>query len=116
MESCPNIGGKEIRKRWITGYVSLVITALSFIYIISNDIGLLKIFIFFPAVVMTIALLEALDKTCIVNAFFGIKNMGQKNQRERDVDFLKVQRSKSIIITLKGTVLALIITFVAYLI
>ena len=116
MESCPNIGGKEIRKRWITGYLSLAITALSFIYIILNDIGLLKIFIFFPAVVMTIALLEALDKTCIVNAFFGIKNMGQKNQRERDVDFLKVQRSKSIIITLKGTVLALIITFVAYLI
>ena len=116
MESCQNIGGKEIRKRWMTGYASLAITILSFIYIIINNIGLYRLFIFFPAVVMTIALLEALDKTCIVNAFFGIKNMGQKNQRERDVDFLKVQRSKSIIITLKGTVLALIITFVAYLI
>jgi hypothetical protein len=114
MESCPNIGGKEIRKRWMTGYASLAITVLSFIYIIINDIGLLRIFIFFPAIVMTIALLEALDKTCIVNAFFGIKNMGQKNQRERDLDFLKTQRSKSMIITFKGTVVALIITLLTY--
>jgi len=114
MESCPNIGGKEIRKRWVTGYVSLAITVLYFIYIIINDIGLLRIFIFFPAIVMTIALLEALDKTCIVNAFFGIKNMGQKNQRERDLDFLKTQRTKSFIITIKGTVVALIITLLTY--
>ena len=114
MESCPNIGGKEIRKRWMTGYASLAITVLSFIYIIINDIGLYRLFIFFPAIVMTIALLEALDKTCIVNAFFGIKNMGQKNQRERDLDFLKTQRSKSMIITFKGTVVALIITLLTY--
>ena len=116
MESCPNIGGKEVRKRWVAGYVSLAITLLSFVYIIINDIGLFRIFIFFPAVVTTVALLEALDKTCIVNAFFGIKNMGQKNQKERDFDFLKTQRMKSMIITLKGTVLALIIAFIAYLI
>ena len=42
--------------------------------------------------------------------------MGQKNQKERDFDFLKTQRKKSMIITLKGTVLALIIAFIAYLI
>ena len=114
MESCPNIGGKEIRKRWFTGYISLAITLLFFIYIIINDIGLLRILIFFPSVVMAIALLEALDKTCIVNAFFGIKNMGQKNKRERDLDFLKVQRTKSLVITLKGTIIALIISLLAY--
>ncbi len=114
MESCPNIGGKEIRKRWVTGYISLAITLLFFIYIIINDIGLLRILIFFPSVVMAIALLEALDKTCIVNAFFGIKSMGQKNKRERDLDFLKVQRSKSLVITLKGTIIALIISLLAY--
>ena len=114
MESCPNIGGKEIRKRWVTGYISLAITLLFFIYIIINDICLLRILIFFPSVVMAIALLEALYKTCIVNAFFGIKNMGQKNKRERDLDFLKVQRSKSLVITLKGTIIALIISLLAY--
>ena len=65
------IGGKEIRKRWVTGYISLAITLLFFIYIIINDIGLLRILIFFPSVVMAIALLEALDKTCIVNIYIG---------------------------------------------
>jgi hypothetical protein len=40
--------------------------------------------------------------------------MGQKNKRERDLDFLKVQRSKSLVITLKGTIIALIISLLAY--
>jgi hypothetical protein len=114
MKHCPNIGGKEVRKRWITGYIGLIITILFFIYIIINDIGLIRILIFIPAIVMSIALLEALDKTCIVNAFFGIKNMGGENQRERDLDFLKVQRYKSLIITIKGTFIALIIALLTY--
>ena len=65
---------------------------------------------------MGIILFEALDTTCIVNAYFGIKNMGEKNQREKNFDFLKVQRFKSIIIIVKGIITAIIITAIIYLI
>ena len=114
INSCPNIGGKEVRRRWRFGYFSLAVTFLHLLYIIINDVGQMRVLIFLPAVGMSIAFLEALDKTCIINAFFGIKNMGEKNQRERDSSFLKTQHYKSIIIISKGTVIALGLTLLTY--
>jgi len=63
-----------------------------------------------------IPFLEAKEKTCIVNAYLGIKNMGEKYEREQDKTYLEKQRCTSLLLTLKGIFIALIITGVLYLI
>ena len=78
MESCPNIAGGEIRRRLNIGYIGLALTIVTIAYIIIIKQDRLRFIVFFPAILMTITFFEAWDKTCIVNAYFGIKNMGEK--------------------------------------
>ena len=113
MQSCPNIGRREVRRRLNIGYFSLFLTIATVLYIVNNN-GQLWYLVFFPSLVMGIVLFEAIDKTCIVNAYFGIKYMGKKKQRERNFDFLKVQRFKSLIIIVKGIITAIAITAIIY--
>ena len=63
---------------------------------------------------MTIPLLEVKSETCVVNAFLGLKNMGEKYQRESDTDALKLQRSHSIKIIIQGIAISLIITGLSF--
>ena len=114
MQSCPNIGGREVRRRLHIGYFSLFLTIATVLYIFIYNDGQRRLLVFFPSLVMGIVLFEAIDKTCIVNAYYGIKNMGVKNQRERNFAFLKVQRFKSLIIIAKGFITAIIITAITY--
>ena len=114
MQSCPNIGGREVRRRLHIGYFSLFLTIATVLYIFIYNDGQRRLLVFFPSLVMGIVLFEAIDKTCIVNAYFGIKNMGEKKQRERNFDFLKVQRFKSLIIIVKGIITAIAITAIIY--
>ena len=116
MQSCPNIGGREVRRRLHISYFSLVLTIATILYIFIYSDGQQRVLVFFPSLVMGIVLFEALDRTCIVNAYFGLKNMGKKNQREKNFDFLKLQRLKSLIIIVKGFITAIIITVIIYLI
>ena len=116
MESCPNIAGGEIRRRLNIGYMGLAFTIVTIAYIIILKQDHLRFIVFFPAIVMTITFFEAWDKTCIVNAYFGIKNMGEKNHRERNADSLKVQRLQSVKIVVKAVLSAAILTAVIYLI
>ena len=115
MQSCPNIGGREVRRRLYISYFSLVLTIATILYIFIYSDGQQRVLIFFPSLVMGIVLFEALDRTCIVNAYLGIKNMGKKT-REKNFNFLKVQRLKSLIIIVKGFITAIIITVIIYLI
>ena len=101
MESCPNIGGGEIRRRLFMGYFGLILTIAVIVFTIIFNPGQLRALVFFPALLMGITFFEAWDKTCIINAYFGIKNLGQKNQRERDFNSLKIQRTQSAKIILK---------------
>jgi len=78
------------------------------------DPGQLRALVFFPALLMGITFFEAWDKTCIINAYFGIKNLGQKNQRERDFNSLKIQRTQSAKIILKGIITAVVTTVITY--
>ncbi|MED5256258.1 MAG: hypothetical protein VX818_03365, partial [Candidatus Neomarinimicrobiota bacterium] len=64
----------------------------------------------------TVTFFEVLDRTCIVYAYLGIKNMGEKYQREKEFDFLKVQRLQSLKIIMKALVTALLITGIVYLV
>ena len=63
---------------------------------------------------MGITFFEALDKTCIINAYFGIKNLGEKNQREREIISLKIQRTQSVKINLKSIITAVVTTVITY--
>lgn len=114
MEVCPNIGGNQLKMRIVSGYIGLVLTLLSILYVSLNDSGFLKAAIFFPSVIMTVSFLEAYDKTCIVYSAQGIKHMGDKFQKEKDSSFLKIQRSKSVKIVLRGVFLSLAITLAIY--
>ncbi len=73
MEKCPNIGGGEICRRLFMGYLGLFLTIAVIVYTIIFDPGQLRALVFFPALLMGITFFEALDKTCIINAYFGGK-------------------------------------------
>ena len=114
MESCPNIGGGEIRRRLSMGYLGLILTIAVIVFTIIFNPGQLRALVFFPALLMGITFFEAWDKTCIINAYFGIKNLGQKNQRERDLNSLIIQRTQSVKIIIKSIITAGVITVITY--
>ena len=114
MESCPNIGGREIRRRLFMGYLGLILTIAVIVFTIIFDLGQLHALVFFPSLLMGITFFEAWDKTCIINAYFGIKNLGQKNQKERDFNSLKIQRTQSVKIILKSIITAVVTTVITY--
>jgi len=114
VESCPNIGGGEIRRRLFMGYLGLILTIAVIVFTIIFDPGQLRALVFFPALLMGITFFEAWDKTCIINAYFGIKNLGQKNQRERDLNSLIIQRTQSVKIIIKSIITAGVITVIIY--
>ena len=114
MESCPNIGGGEIRRRLFMGYLGLILTTAVIVFTIIFNPGQLRALVFFPALLMSITFFEAWDKTCIINAYFGIKNLGQKNQRERDLNSLIIQRTQSVKIIIKSIITAGVITVIIY--
>ena len=116
MESCPNIGGGEIRRRLFMGYLGLILTTAVIVFTIIFNPGQLRALVFFPALLMGITFFEAWDKTCIINAYFGIKNLGQKNQRERDLNSLIIQRTQSVKIIIKSIITAGVITVIIYLV
>ena len=114
MESCPNIGGGEIRRRLFMGYFGLILTIAVIVFTIIFNPGQLRALVFLPALLMGITFFEAWDKTCIINAYFGIKNLGQKNQREKDLNSLIIQRTQSVKIIIKSIITAGVITVITY--
>ena len=114
MESCPNIGGGEIRRRLFMGYLGLILTIAVIVFTIIFNPGQLRALVFFPALLMGITFFEAWDKTCIINAYFGIKNLGQKNQREKNHNSLIIQRTQSVKIIIKSIITAGVITVITY--
>ena len=117
MKACPNIAGREIRRRIIFGYIGLIMTVLVTGYILLFDANFyVKGLIFFTSMSMAIPFFEVKSETCIVNAFLGLKNMGQKYQKEHDAGYLKIQRKTSFSIIFKSILisfgLAIIIFYV----
>jgi len=114
VERCPNIGGGEIRRRLSMGYLGLILTIAVIVFTIIFNPGQLRALVFFPALLMGITFFEAWDKTCIINAYFGIKNLGQKNQREKNHNSLIIQRTQSVKIIIKSIITAGVITVITY--
>ena len=117
METCPNIGGREVRRRLVYGYVGLVMTLLimAYVFLFQGSIYLRGV-VFLTSLCAIVPLIEARDKTCVVNAYLGIKNLGTKYERERDKGFLNIQRKNSINIMIKGILFSALITTVMFII
>ena len=114
MNSCPNIDGKEVRMRVQIGYVSTFATLVFIPYSIISDLGIWRLLIFFPSATAAIVIFEVLEKTCVVYSILGIKNMGKKYQKEVSLETIKTQRVNSLLIMIKGTLVAIIITALTY--
>ncbi len=114
MSNCPNIDGSQVNYRKISGFVSMAFVLIFIGCVFMFNLGVWKILIFFPAIVMSISLLEASNKTCIVYSSIGIKHMGEKYERERNADFLKLQRIRSLKIVISGTAISLLLTYLVY--
>ena len=94
MSNC-NIDGNQISYRRTSGYISLALVVMFIGSVFIFDLGIWKILVFFPAIVMSISLLEASNKTCIVYSSIGIKHMGQKYEKEKELVLNKYQRHLS---------------------
>ena len=117
MSSCVNIAGREIKRRQNFGYIGILLTIMTVFYFLSFEhIYYLRSLIFLPSILMTVPLLEARSETCIVNAFLGLKNMGERYEREKDSESLRYQKKESIMIIIKGILISLLITGLMFMI
>tara|TARA_B100000242_G_scaffold285177_1_gene249319 strand:- start:695 stop:1048 length:354 start_codon:yes stop_codon:yes gene_type:complete len=115
MEACPNIAGREIKRRIAFGYIGFIMTVLVTGYILLFDANFyVKGLIFFTSMSMAIPFFEVKSETCIVNAFLGLKNMGQKYQKEHDIGYLKIQRKTSISIIIKSILISCGLTILIF--
>ena len=113
MKSCPNIAGREIKRRIIFGYLGLIMTLLVICYVLFfNDNIYFKMLTFFTTMSMFIPFFEVKSQTCIVNASLGLKNMGQNYQKEHDKDNLTIQRKTSLDIMVKSVLISCGITII----
>ena len=107
MDACPNIAGREIKRRITFGYIGLIMTLMVIVYILFFDANIyLHVLIFFTSMSMAVPFFEVKSETCIVNAFLGLKNMGQKYQKEHEAANLKIQRKTSISIIIKSILIS----------
>ena len=117
MSSCVNIAGVEIKRRQNFGYIGILLTIMTVFYFLSFEhIYYLRSLVFLPSLLMTVPLLEARSETCIVNAFLGLKNMGERYEREKDRESLRHQKKESIMIIIKGILISLLITGLMFMI
>ena len=107
MKACPNIAGREIKRRITFGYIGFIMTVLVTCYILLFDANFyVKGLIFFTSMSMAIPFFEVKSETCIVYAFLGLKNMGQDYHKEHRAAYLKIQRKTSISIIIKSILLS----------
>ena len=103
MDACPNIAGREIKRRITFGYIGLIMTLLVMGYVLFFESNIyLHVLIFFTSMSMAVPFFEVKSEICIVNAFLGLKNMGQKYQKEHDAVYLKIQRKASLSIIVRS--------------
>ena len=113
---CPNIGGAQVLMRKIASIFGVIITLFTILIIIYYNLYAYNFIILIISFGTGVTIFETLDKTCIVYAFYKIKNIDSKFEKERNYFNLTTQRKTSVSIILKGFLFALVTTLVAYLI
>ena len=113
---CPNIGGAQVLMRKIASIFGVIITLFTIFIITYYNLYAYNFIILIISFGTGVTIFETLDKTCIVFAFYKIKNIDSKFEKERNYFNLTTQRKTSVSIILKGSLFALVNTMVAYLI
>ena len=113
---CPNIGGAQVLMRKIASIFGVVITLFTIVIITYYNLYAYNFIILIISFGTGVTIFETLDKTCIVYAFYKIKNIDSKFEKERNYFNLTTQRKTSVSIILKGFLFALVTILVAYLI
>tara|TARA_Y100001970_G_scaffold59069_1_gene75201 strand:+ start:1311 stop:1682 length:372 start_codon:yes stop_codon:yes gene_type:complete len=113
---CPNIGGSQVLMRKVASVFGVIATLFSILIITHYNLYTYNFIIFIISFGTGVTIFETLDKTCIVYAFYKIKNIDSKYEKERNDFKLTIQRKKSVSIILKGFFFAITTTLVAYLI
>ena len=113
---CPNIGGVQVLMRKIASIFGVLITLFTIFIITYYNFYAYNFIILIISFGTGVTIFETLDKTCIVYAFYKIKNIDSKYEKERNNFNLSTQRKKSVSIILKGFLFAIATTLVAYLI
>ena len=116
LTNCPNIGGSQILMRKIVSILGLGITLFTIFFITYFELYAYNFIILIISFGTGVTIFETLDKTCIVYAFYKIKNIDSKFEKERNSFNLIAQRKKSVSIVLKGFFFALIFTSITYII
>ena len=116
LTNCPNIGGSQVFTRKIVSILGLGITLFTIFFITYFELYAYNFIILIISFGTGVTIFETLDKTCIVYAFYKIKNIDSKFEKERNSFNLITQRKKSVSIILKGFFFALIFTFITYII
>ena len=111
---CPNIGGSQILMRKIASILGVGITLFTIFFITYFELYAYNFIILIISFGTGVTIFETLDKTCIVYAFYKIKNIDSKFEKERNFFNLNAQRKKSVSIILKGFCFALIFTIITY--
>ena len=114
LTNCPNIGGSQVFMRKIVSILGLGITLFTIFFITYFELYAYNFIILIISFGTGVTIFETLDKTCIVYAFYKIKNIDSKFEKERNSFNLIAQRKKSVSIVLKGFFFALISTFITY--
>ena len=113
---CPNIGGAQVLMRKIASIFGVLITLFTIFIITYYNLYEYNFIILIISFGTGVTIFETLYKTCIVYAFYKIKNIDSKYEKERSDFNLTTQRKKSVSIILKGSLFAIATTLVAYLI
>ncbi len=113
-----NIGREEIRMRWMTGWIGLGITVaiwLGFIYF--NSPALMRLWLFVPAFVSAIGLLQASLHFCVAFGAKGLFNFKPEVGKTESVDqaeFRAKDKAKAIKIILAAAVIAASVAALAF--
>tara|TARA_Y100001970_G_scaffold172215_1_gene210531 strand:- start:285 stop:665 length:381 start_codon:yes stop_codon:yes gene_type:complete len=113
---CPNIGGAQVLMRKTASIFGAIITLFTIVIISYYKLYSYNFIILIISFGTGVTIFETLDKTCIVYAFYKIKNIDSKYEKERNDFNLTNQRKKSVSIILKGFLFSILTTLVAYLI
>ena len=113
---CPNIAGAQVLMRKIASIFGVIITLFTIFIITYYNLYAYNFIILIISFGTGVTIFETLDKTCIVYAFYKIKNIDSKFEKEQNYFNLTTQRKASASIILKGFLFALVTTLLAYLI
>tara|TARA_Y100000741_G_C17895614_1_gene413037 strand:+ start:224 stop:550 length:327 start_codon:yes stop_codon:yes gene_type:complete len=102
--------------RKIASIVGVIITLFTIFVITYYNLYTYNFIILIIGFGTGVTIFETLDRTCIVYAFYKIKNIDSKFEKERNYLNLTAQRKKSVSIILKGFFFALFTTLISYLI